>query len=280
MNFLLNALLITLLLLPGVILRLTYLSILYSKKTFRSSFAEELLLSLLPTFIIQAAGFLVVKNRIDINTFYLLLINSEKAIAKNLNADSISNFLLYCIVVYVLSALLGVLARKIVIRYSLDVRIQLLRLYNDWYYHLWGFVSVDEKGKKYFTEADNVWLDVLVDNIDGSYIYSGWLYEFILSREEGLDFLCLNGVRRRKLSMDKPDGTASQQPASMRTFTDANDDINVSYDNYEDGSDTVAQLNNYIDERYYDMPGQDFIIPYKEVKNINITYFKEEINLV
>ena len=47
--------------------------------------------------------------------------------------------------------------------------------------------------------------DILVDNKDSSYIYSGWLYEFILSKEEGLDFLCLNGVRRRKLDMDKRD---------------------------------------------------------------------------
>ena len=276
MNFLFNALIITLLLLPGVILRLSYLSILYSKKTFRSSFAEELLLSLLPTFVIQSAGFLLVKNHVDVRTLYLVLINNDKAA---FNPNSIAKFLVYCSVVYIASAVIGIVARNIVIKYSLDVRIQLLRLYNDWYYHLWGFISIDEKGKKYFNETDNVWLDILVDNNDGSFIYSGWLYEFILSKEEGLDFLCLNGVRRRKLSMDKIEEAPSPiANAKLETITESNNDINVSYDNYEDKNTTVTQLNSYIDERYYDMPGQNFIIPYKEVKNINIIYFKEEIN--
>jgi hypothetical protein len=275
MNFLFNALIITLLLLPGVILRLSYLSILYSKKTFRSSFAEELLLSLLPTFVIQSIGFLVIRNYVDVHTLYLVLINNDKA---TFNAHSIEKFLLYCASVYALSAVIGIIARNIVIKYSLDVRIQLLRLYNDWYYHLWGFVSMDEKGRKYFNETDNVWLDILVDNNDGSFIYSGWLYEFILSREEGLNFLCLNGVRRRKLAMDKIDEPSQKRTTTSETIAESNDDINVSYDNYEDKNSTVTQLNEYIDERYYDMPGQNFIIPYKEVKNINIIYFKEEIS--
>lgn len=278
MNFLFNALIITLLLLPGVILRLSYLSIFYSKKTFRSSFAEELLLSLLPTFFIQSIGFLIIKTHIDVITFYLLLINSDKIIHHNLNINSISGFLLYCVILYMVSAVLGVIIRKIVIKYSLDVRIPLLRLYNDWYYHLWGFISVDENGKRFFNATDNVWLDILVDNKDGSFIYSGWLYEFILSKEEGLYFLCLNGVRRRKLAMDKKDESAETATFKFENSAENNDDINVSYDNYQDKSETVEQLNNYIDERYYDMPGQNFIIPYKEVKNINIIYFNEEIN--
>lgn len=277
MNFLFNALIITLLLLPGVILRLCYLSIFYSKKTFRSSFAEELLLSLLPTFIIQSVGFLIIRNKIDLSTFYLLLINSDKTIQHNFNSNSISYFLLYCVIVYIAAALLGIFFRKIVRHYSLDVRIPLLRLYNDWYYHLWGFVSVDEKGKKFFNETDNVWLDILVDNKDGSYIYGGWLFEFILSKEEGLDFLCLNGVRRRKLDMDKRNEVQKKKD-SFEELAEFSNDINVSYDNYQDKNETVEQLNNYIDERYYDMPGQNFIIPYKEVKNINIIYFKEEVN--
>ncbi len=278
MNLLFNALIITLLLLPGVILRLSYLSIFYSKKTFRSSFAEELLLSLLPTFIIQSVGFLIIKNRINLETFYLLLINSDKTIQHNLNVTSIANFLLYCAIVYTFSAMLGIYARKIVIKYSLDVRIPLLRLYNEWYYHLWGFVSVNEKGKKSFYETDNVWLDILVDNKDGSFIYSGWLYEFILSKEEGLDFLCLNGVRRRKLDKDEREEPTLIKEGELEKLIESNDDINVSYDNYEDKNVTVEQLNNYMDKRYYDMPGQNFIIPYKEVKNINIIYFNEEVN--
>jgi hypothetical protein len=276
MNFLFNALIITLLLLPGVILRLSYLSIFYSKKTFRSSFAEELLLSLLPTFIIQFIGFLIVRHHVNVQTIYLLLINSDKTIQYNFNSTSITNFLLYCLVVYTFAALLGYFIRKLVIKYSLDVRIPLLRLYNDWYYHLWGFAVLNERGKKSFRETDNVWLDILVDNQDGSYIYSGWLYEFILSKEEGLDFLCLNSVRRRRLDKDEREETPATNKPSFEKALEESQEINISYDDYEDSNHTVEQVNNYIDNRYYDMPGQNFIIPYKEVKNINIIYFIEE----
>ena len=274
MNVLFNALIIALLLLPGVILRVSYLSLFYSKKTFRSSFAEELLLSLLPTFIIQSIGFLIIKNHVDVGTLYLLLINSDKTIQHNLNAEGIANFLWYCTLVYLAAAVLGFTFRKLVQKYSLDVRIPVLRLYNDWYYHLWGFVSRDHNGKRIFNEIDIVWLDVLVDNKDGSYIYSGWLFEFILSKEEGLDFLCLNGARRRRMDKDQPE----EFFAEGETAFENNSDLNISYDNYEHGDATVEQVNNYIDKRYYDMPGQNFIIPYKEVKNINIIYFVEEVN--
>ncbi len=274
MNFLFNALIIALLLLPGVILRISYLSLFYSKKTFRSSFAEELLLSLLPTFIIQSIGFFIIKNHIDISTFYLLLINSDKTVQYNLNEVAIENFLWYCTAVYSIAALLGFMFRKLVQQYSLDVRIPLLRLYNDWYYHLWGYVSRDYKGKRIFNEIDIVWLDVLVDNKDGSYIYSGWLSEFILSKEEGLDFLCMNGVRRRRLDKDQPEEFFTK---AENTFENKKD-INISYDDYKQEDATVEEVNNYIDKRYYDMPGQNFIIPYKEVKNINIIYFIEEVD--
>src|SRR6478609_9477745 len=123
MNFLFNALIITLLLLPGVIVRLSYLNIAHGKKTFRSSFAEELLLSLIPTFIIQSVGFAIMQNKIDLNTFYLLLINSDKTINYQLTKQSVGLFIIYCMTVYVLCWLLGILFRKLVMHYSLDVRI-------------------------------------------------------------------------------------------------------------------------------------------------------------
>lgn len=104
------------------------------------------------------------------------------------------------------------------------------------------------------------------------------LYEFILSKDEGLSFLCLNGVRRRKLQDDRSMQERETDTDEISSLVNANNEIEASYEDNENPSEQtqISQLENYIDERYYDMPGQNFIVPYAEVKNINIIYFKEE----
>jgi len=62
MNFLLGALLLVLLLLPGFIFRLGYLAKAFSNKSFHASFLEELIFSLLPAFFLETLGYLIVKN--------------------------------------------------------------------------------------------------------------------------------------------------------------------------------------------------------------------------
>ncbi len=83
------------------------------------------------------------------------------------------------------------------------------------------------------------------------FIYSGILEEFYLSENNGLDRLVLYNVYRRTLENDFPKDLKKQS----------------------------SILDKGTDERYYNMPGDSFVIPYSEIKNMNITYLtltKEE----
>jgi hypothetical protein len=70
------------------------------------------------------------------------------------------------------------------------------------------------------------------------------LAEFYLSKDQGLDRLCLQEVYRRTLISDRPQQDIEGIPTQQ------------------------------LDNRYYRMPGDVFVIPYSLVKNINVTYKK------
>lgn len=271
MNILFNAILIALLLLPGVILRLSYLNIAHGKRTFKTTFAEELFISLILTFFIQFAGYAAVRLffiPVHEPTLFLLLINSDKTLLHQLNPRSIFLFFTYCTFAYVVSWLLGAWIRKLAMKNFWDVNYPIFRLHNDWYYILRGIIEEDERGKKYFKKVKNVWIDILVENSEHPLIYSGFLFEFILSKEEGLDRLYLSGVRRRKFTADKvannfvtieQSGAADNEPPNIELIPVAEE----------------ADMAEYEDDRYYYMPGDTFVIPYAQIANINIFYYDE-----
>lgn len=290
MNFLFDAVLISLLLLPGVILRVSYLNISHGKKTFKTTFVEEIFVSLILTFFIHFIGYIlteIIFLPLDEKTLFLLLINSEKTIDFGLNSLSVKLFFVYCTVTYLTSWFLGAFFRKKAISKSWDVNYPIFRLHNDWYYILRGIIEEDENGKKSFRKVNNVWVDVLVESKESSLIYSGFLYEFILSREEGLDRIYLSGVRRRKLSDDtqetkesesRQEDSKEEEPASLlaqelgKLIKEKEFEIDYDENEMQDEQELISEL---VDKRYYDMPGDNFVIPYSQIKNINIFYFDE-----
>ena len=190
MSILFGALLIVMILLPGVIFRASYLNTAYAKKTFRSSFLDELLLCLGPTLIIQSLGYGVVEilfRNVNESLLYLLLINNDKAIAQDLTQKSVFLFTIYCLICYTVSWYFGIFARRIVIKRKLDIKYPILRLHNDWHYILSG-VMLDFPGQPgYSSDVRIIWVDVLVASKDGDVIYSGFLEHYVLSKEDGLD---------------------------------------------------------------------------------------------
>ncbi len=272
MNIVFNAVLVSLLLLPGVILRLSYLNIAHGKRTFKTTFAEELFISIILTFFIQFAGYALVRLLfipVHEPTLFLLLINSDKTLLHELNPRSILLFFTYSTFAYLVSWFLGAWIRKLAMKKFWDVNYPIFRLHNDWYYILRGIIEESENGKKYFKEVKNVWVDILVENSEHSFIYSGFLFEFILSKEEGLDRLYLSGVRRRKFEADK---VANDFAAIEQKDLTINKPPNVQQISATEEPD----LDDYEDERYYYMPGNTFVIPYSKIANINIFYYDEK----
>ena len=83
MNIAFGALLIFLLLFPGIIFRIAYLEGPYSRRVIQSSLVDELVLSLIPAFFLQFVGYLLVEKTsifsygVDERTFYYLLTGQQ-----------------------------------------------------------------------------------------------------------------------------------------------------------------------------------------------------------
>lgn len=277
MNILFGALFIVILILPGIIFRVSYLNIPYARKTFRSSFIDELLFSLVPALIIQVPCYSIVNycmTGVDERIIYLLLVNSDKVLQYPLPDKDISLFLVYTLIVTVIAWWLGKGFRAYVNARKLYFRMPIFRFYNDWHYIFKGLL-LDAPGQPGESrDVGDVWVDALVNVKDeGSYLYSGYLKQYILSPEDGLDRICLTHVQRRKLT----DNVYSEIEAAE----DVDGIFEISYEDLEADEEAVSEVERFLEEKqYYYMPGDYFVIPYSEIRNLNITYQKEnQINL-
>lgn len=164
---------------------------------------------------------------------------------KELNFELIRSgmpvFLNYTSATLIISGLLGYTARKFVIRFKWDQKFSIFRINNEWYYLLTG--KILDKNQK--DDVEFVQIDALVNTAEGNFIYCGILENFMLSNDGGLDRLYLANVYRRKLK----------------------NDIKFQFNEQ-------SIIDKKFDDRYYNMPGQFFVLSYKDVINMNISYYK------
>jgi hypothetical protein len=140
------------------------------------------------------------------------------------------------------SVVLGLLVRLIVRKFRFDLKYPFLRLNNEWYYLFSGeILDIEKPGES--KNIDLIQVDVLMQTGEGPLVYSGTLEDYFLSKDNGLDRIYLSQVYRRKMQEDLK-----------------RNERNVGY------------LERYLDERYYSMPGDLFVITYGEILNLNITY--------
>jgi hypothetical protein len=203
-----------------------------------------------PTLVIQSIGYFIVEKFCDVNEslLYLLLINSDKAPVHDLTENNVFLFVLYCTVVYIIAWYLGGVARRVVVKNKLDIQYPILRLHNDWHYILSGLI-LDFPGQP--GDSENV---------------NTILKHYVLSKEDGLDRLYLTAVQRRLFKDDVVQEFSGHDEASN---ADAGVENTVDYDVEQQDELTT-------DDRYYFMPGDYFILPYQEIKNLNIIYYREE----
>lgn len=269
MNILFGALLLALLLVPGFIFRMAYLAK-PASKSFHSTFLEELPFSLLPAFILQAAGYLVVKlfGTLNERVFLLLLLNSDKATATSLGGRDVGLFTLYLMALCVVAMALGWGLRLLALRTRLHLRYSLFRIYNEWQIYFDGIILdyPDKAG-----ESRNVlyrWLDVVTENKEGAFIYSGILDEYVLGKDDTLQRIYLTAVRRRRLADDSAASAVEPEANSEETSTQS----------VANGSAQEPEALSRWAARYYFMPGDFFMIPGDQIKSINITYYTAEVS--
>lgn len=250
MNIAFGALVLLILLLPGLVFRVAYLNVRYSGKSFRSTIVDETLLAVAPALILQIIGFEVVENifhrPVSLATIYQLIISSGTFSNFDIIQKSLGLFLLYNLLLGAAAYFLGIGARKLIQYFKIQYKYPIFRFQNDWYHILKGTILSFQGNAHDAEEIDYVWIDVMLESKEGTFIYSGILKDFFLSKDEGLDRIYLSNVRRRRMIDDLV----------------ADDDITETEE---------------LDKRYYYMPGDFFIIPYSQIKNLNVVYYKREI---
>ena len=247
MNLLLSSILLFILVAPGLIFRFSYLQGTYAKVSFRVSAVDEIFWALIPALFFQLSAVLILESvfsfsvRIDI--IYQLL-NGDSSSGMDFTAirKGFFPFLIYTASLIGVSAGAGKMVRSIIRNFKLDIRYRFFRLNNEWHYLFSGEILdfPDVIGESENIEIIQV--DLLASTGEGSVIYSGILQDYYLSKDNGLDRIYLSQVYRRKLKDDlaHADQSSTQQ----------------------------------LDERYYQMPGELFVIQYDKILNMNVTYHR------
>lgn len=250
MNIALATLFLLILLYPGFIFRRFYYTEEFSREYFKQTITDLLVAAILPSALLHIAGyFLFVQHRynIDISTIGTLLSGTSDGVKvtaafQNIYANA-GKIVIYFIAVSILAALCGLLAKYIVRKLKLDRKFKLFRFQNEWHYIFSGEILDFPRVPGDASDISIRYIDALVKSDQGTIIYTGILADYVLSKDGGIDRIYLTNVKRRYLRDDK-----MNQPQEA--------------DN---------------DERYYYLPGQFFIIPYLQVINLHITYYKIEV---
>jgi hypothetical protein len=250
MNVALSTIILFVLLLPGIFFRRFYYSAEFSHEYFKETFFSIFISTIIPSLIFQALWFFIspIWNfKVDLLVFFDLLTNKPKASTiKNIEDYSLQIFW-YHLTMYLFAILLGYLSRKIVRYWKLDRKFKILRFKNNWHYLLKGeffdFPDAEFNLQKDSVEdIEFVFVDVVVELSGASILYDGVLVDYSLSNIGGLESITLKNVQRRNLQDDceiKTNGTKK---------TNSN--------------------------KFYPIDGHLVLFKYKEIKNLNFTYYK------
>ena len=243
MNFALPTIILLLMLVPGFLFRRLYYSGEFSKEYFKQNFTDYLFPSLLFSILIHLVcqGFIRLSgHKISLWPLFLLIgsngSSSETSVAFLQIYQNIYHIFFYFIFTALAGAILGYLGKYVVRNLKLDRKYQLFRYQNEWHYVFTGeILGFPNIGGQYDVQPEVQYVDALVKTAEGSVLYSGYLSHYVLSSSNGIDQLYLSDVKRRYLKDD-------HRPEN--------------------------------DDPYYYMPGDFTIIPYREVMNLNITYYR------
>lgn len=242
MNFALGTIISLVLVSPGVFFRMGFLSNPNPVSTVNGPLVNEIFYSLIPAIILQLVGLALLNElgrTIDFVTI-IEIITSRKESTKLSNkivSTRLPAFFFYHILLSIFGWATGRLIRYAIDYFGLFRTSSVFKLNNEWYYLLTGamVLSRDEQKIAY------VQVDALAEEVNGkAIIYSGILSNYKLSRNGDLEHIILTNVYRREFEDDLVEGPNN--------------------------------IEKEIDDRYYNMPGEIFIIPYQKIQNLNITY--------
>ncbi|RYE28477.1 MAG: hypothetical protein EOP42_16775 [Sphingobacteriaceae bacterium] len=241
MNIALSTLVLVILLIPGFLFRRFYYSGEFSKEYFKQNFSDLILPSLILSGIINTFCYSLVyllgfrSDAIPAISTLLSGTTDSVIVSRSINTLFLEFYpgLSYFIFAGLTGAVAGFLGKYFIRTYKLDRRYKLFRFQNEWHYLFSGEILDFPDIHSSAKTNQLTFVDALVNTSEGSLIYSGILSSYVLSSSTGIDRIYLSDTRRRYLK---------------------NDDQNNP-------------------ERYYDMPGDFFVIFSSQIINLHITYY-------
>jgi len=233
MSLAFSAVLIFLIFVPGAILKRSYFSGRFSAKL--DSPLDEIIWAIIPGTLLHLIMIYFVQNftsqQLDFSTLGFLLVGTKDdantARAFQVLGRDIWLLTKYNVILWASAAAIGHGFRIMVRRFHLDLKFNLLRFNNEWYYLLSGETLKTRPG-----DVNYIWIDALVET---GVLYSGFMVDFNLSQNGGLESIYLTGVVRSPLASD------------------------LVLDNKQ--------------KKKYDIPGDIFVLQYTQVVNLNISFY-------
>jgi hypothetical protein len=255
MNFAFPALLVFLLVLPGIILRYSYARGPWgwASPTSMRRVSEELAYGVAFALVLHAVWLALVRwlgFQPDVAAMVLMLLGNFGEQSQHLDRvlDSVAGYYPgiagYLVSLYGAAAVAGNLGHRAVRQLRLDHLTKTFRFDNYWFYMLTGEVLDFRENAEDGREVDGVYCSAVVDHASGSYLYRGIVSDFTFDREGALDTIVLMDAHRRRLTDDRAEDEPRPPvgPAAP-------------------------------DGRYYEIRGDFLILRTSEFRTLNLDYF-------
>ena len=208
MNIALSAVVIFILLIPPIAFYISYSFGNFPKAGPKFSFLDGVLATAVVSLFVHAIAIYFISSEIRFDILLKLfggeIKDVENKISNRTFSTCIKQFALYNFVIVFVFALLGRLARFIVIRTGLNNgRNNLFRLNNRWWYLFNGFESDIQN-------FDLLLIDAVVETKDGTMIYTGFLVNYICNGED-LDRIYLGNAVRKEFKIYDANGRLTNE---------------------------------------------------------------------
>jgi hypothetical protein len=254
MNFAFPALLVFLLVLPGIILRYSYARGPWgwASPTSMRRVSEELAYGVAFALVLHAVWLAAVRRlgfQPDVESMFLLLVGDfgegrylDRVVSSV--AGHYSGVAGYLVSLYAAAAVAGNVGHRAVRRLELDHLTKTFRFDNYWFYMLTGEVLDFRENAAEGRAVDGVYVSAVVDHASGSYLYRGIVSDFTFDRDGALDTIVLTDAHRRRLVDDLDEAAPPTHVGPSEP-----------------------------DERYYEIRGDFLVLRSTEIRTLNLDYF-------
>jgi hypothetical protein len=255
------ALLIFLIVLPGIVCRYVYRKGTWTSPVYLTSISEEIAYGVLLAAALHLGwGWILARFGVVVDLeavlFFLTASDPDYASAAVRAAtEAPGRLLLYFLGINGLAGAVGFGLHALVRRNRFDLRFRTLRFRNEWYYLFrqedpimeiiearqwkWGGAAMRDWLRFYRSIQGYTYISAVVEQGGVAYIYWGYLHKFYFDRAGTLDRIVLTHVKRRRLEHDKEDPT-------------------------------LATADN--DDRFYPISGDYLVLRYADIHTLNVEY--------